>query len=111
MSVGSLGQFVFLPGSHALIASVGWSESLMVLAAMSLVMLPLSAALMEPNVEKSQKALPLKPILDEAIRHRGFWLLSLGFFVCGFHVVFIGTHLPAFLSDGGLESVQLRILG
>jgi predicted MFS family arabinose efflux permease len=44
----------------------------------------------------------LKQVLDEALRHRGFWLLSFGFFVCGFQVVFIGTHLPAFLADGGL---------
>lgn len=102
MSVGSLGQFVLLPGSNALIASIGWSEALVVLAAMCLLMLPLSGALMEPGAEKSQQALPLKQVLDEAVRHRGFWLLSLGFFVCGFHVVFIGTHLPAFLADGGL---------
>lgn len=102
MSVGSLGQFVLLPGSNALISSVGWSEALVVLAAMSLLMLPLSGALMEPRAEKPQQALPLKQVLDEAVRHRGFWLLSLGFFVCGFHVVFIGTHLPAFLTDGGL---------
>lgn len=102
MSVGSLGQFVFLPGSNALIASFGWSEALLVLAAMSLLMLPLSGALMEPRAENPQQALPLKQVLDEALRHRGFWLLSFGFFVCGFQVVFIGTHLPAFLSDGGL---------
>jgi MFS family permease len=102
MSVGSLGQFVLLPGSNALITNVGWSEALVVLAAMSLLMLPLSGALMEPGAEKTQEALPLKQVLDEALRHRGFWLLSFGFFVCGFQVVFIGTHLPAFLADGGL---------
>ena len=102
MSVGSLGQFVLLPGSNALIASVGWSEALVVLAAISMLMLPLSVALTESGAEKGQQALPLKQVLGEALRHRGFWLLSLGFFVCGFHVVFIGTHLPAFLADGGL---------
>jgi predicted MFS family arabinose efflux permease len=37
------------------------------------------------------------------LTHRGFWLLSFGFFVCGFHVVFIATHLPAYLADKGLS--------
>jgi len=102
MSVGSLGQFVLLPGSNALIESFGWSEALLLLAALSLLMLPFSSALMEPAAEKAQQALPLKQVFNEALRHRGFWLLSFGFFVCGFQVVFIGTHLPAFLVDGGL---------
>ena len=115
MSVGSLGQFVLLPGSNALIASVGWSEALLLLAAMSLLMLPLSSALMEPGAKKTQQTLPLKQVLNEALRHRGFWLLSFGFFVCGFQVVFIGTHLPAFLMDGGLGltigSMTLALIG
>ena len=54
-------------------------------------------------------------MLGEAARHRGFWLLSLGFFVCGFHVVFIATHLPAFLADRGLPpgtgAVVLALVG
>ncbi|MCB1924080.1 MAG: MFS transporter [Gammaproteobacteria bacterium] len=102
MSVGSLGQFVLLPGSAALIGGFGWADALILLAAVSLLMLPLSAGLMEPAAETTRQALPLKQVLDEALRHRGFWLLSFGFFVCGFQVVFIGTHLPAFLTDGGL---------
>jgi predicted MFS family arabinose efflux permease len=44
----------------------------------------------------------LRDALGEALHHRGFWLLSLGFFVCGFHVVFIATHIPAYLTDRGL---------
>jgi MFS family permease len=104
MSVGSLGQFVLLPGSDALIASLGWSEALLALAALSLLMLPLSGALMEPRAGVEPQALSMRQVLDEAVHHRGFWLLSFGFFVCGFQVVFIATHLPAFLSDGGLDA-------
>lgn len=74
--------------NHSL-TELSLSEALVVLAATSLLMLPLSGALLEPRAEKSQQALPLKQVLDEAVSHRGFWLLSLGFFVCGFHVVFI----------------------
>jgi predicted MFS family arabinose efflux permease len=40
--------------------------------------------------------------IREAMGHRGYLLLTLGFFVCGFHVVFIGVHLPAYLADKGM---------
>ena len=42
--------------------------------------------------------------VGRAFRNRSYVLLTAGFFVCGFHVSFIGTHLPAFLEDGGLAS-------
>jgi predicted MFS family arabinose efflux permease len=44
----------------------------------------------------------LRAVLGEAFGRPGFWLLCFGFFVCGFHVVFIATHLPAYLTDRGL---------
>ncbi len=47
--------------------------------------------------------------IREAARHRGFWLLTLGFFVCGFQVVFIASHLPAYLSDRG-QPAQVGML-
>jgi predicted MFS family arabinose efflux permease len=68
-------------------------------------MAPLSVALFEkpPAAAAGVPAMRLRDVLGEALGHRGFWLLSLGFFVCGFHVVFIATHLPAYLTDKGLE--------
>ncbi len=115
MSVGSLGQFLLLPGSNLLISSFGWSEALLLLAALGLLMLPLSRGLTESNATASATASPLRLILDETLRHRGFWLLSLGFFVCGFQVVFIATHLPAFLTDRGLApaagAMALALIG
>ena len=115
MAVGSLGQFVLLPGSNMLISNTGWSNALLALAVLSLVMLPLSVALMEPKKEKPEDVLPLREVLGEAMHHKGFWLLSFGFFVCGFQVVFIGTHLPAFLMDSGLAlaigAMTLALIG
>src|SRR5438034_992339 len=46
----------------------------------------------------------LREALAEAFRHKGFWLLGVGYFACGFQVVFIGTHFPAFLMDQGLTA-------
>ena len=37
--------------------------------------------------------------LQEAFRTQGFWLLTIGFFVCGFHVTFIGLVFPSYISD------------
>jgi predicted MFS family arabinose efflux permease len=57
----------------------------------------------------------LRAVLGEALAHRGFWLLSFGFFVCGFHVTFIATHLPAYLVDRALSprtgAVVLALVG
>ena len=103
MAVGSLGQFVLLPGSQWLIGALGWAAALVVLGLLGIAMGPLSAALFErPSMNPAVRARPLRAILAEALTHRGFWLLSLGFFVCGFQVVFIATHIPAFLMDRGL---------
>ena len=59
--------------------------------------------------------MPLRAVLGEALSLPGFWLLCLGFFVCGFHVVFIATHLPAYLTDRGLGpstgAVVLALVG
>lgn len=104
MSAGSLGQFLLLPGSNTLITSYSWSMALVVLAVLSIIMLPLAAAMMEPNRVRQIAPMPLKAVLAEAATHRGFWLLSFGFFVCGFQVVFIAVHLPAFLVDEGLSA-------
>ncbi|HEX9399596.1 MAG TPA: MFS transporter [Anaeromyxobacter sp.] len=104
MSVGSLGQFAMLPGALSSIEAVGWASTLMMLAALGATMAPLSSALFERTGTgtSSEPPMSFRDVLAEALAHRGFWLLSFGFFVCGFHVVFIATHLPAFLVDRGL---------
>lgn len=105
-SMGSaVGQFIALPYTHALIAGLGWSAALVALAATLLVMLPLSWCLSGPprSVGTGPRQ-PLGDALREAFAHRGFWLLTTGFFVCGFHLAFVVTHLPAYFSDLGLPS-------
>ncbi len=117
MAVGSLGQFVMLPAASGAIGAVGWSTTILALAALGLLMLPLAALVGEaPGAGAARPvARPLGAVLGEALTHRGFWLLSFGFLVCGFHVVFIATHLPAFLTDRGLPAgtgaVVLALVG
>jgi len=112
MSVGSLGQFVMLPGAASAIEALGWSRTLLLLAALGATMAPLAGVLFETPAAGASRGPPmrLREVLREALTHRGFWLLSFGFFVCGFHVVFIATHLPAYLTDKGLGATTGAIV-
>jgi predicted MFS family arabinose efflux permease len=102
---GSFGQFAMLPYAHILMDSFGWSMALAGLALTSLLMLPLTpAATRVRSIAPAGVAQSLRQALDEAFRHKGFWLLTAGFFVCGFQLVFVATHLPAFLADRGLPT-------
>ena len=104
-AAGSFGQFIMLPGSLGLISGLGWSGALLALAALIALILPLAAILRSPaQVHAHGPAQTLGEALREAAGHSGFWLLALGFFVCGFQVVFIGVHLPAYLVDQHLPA-------
>ena len=104
-AIGSFGQFAMLPVTQGLIGTLGWSVALIALAALAAVMVPTSAMVVEkPAPEtKAEAQISVLEALREASGHRGFWLLSFGFFVCGFHVLFIAIHLPAFLADNGMS--------
>jgi MFS family permease len=103
-AIGSFGQFVMLPGTLSAIAWLGWSGALIALAAVSASMAVLAAGVTgETRYAAARAEAGAREALREAFRHRGFRLLAFGFFVCGFQVVFIITHLPAFLVDRGLS--------
>jgi MFS family permease len=103
---GSFGQFVMLPVTQWLITALGWQGALYALAASLLVIVPLASALVEPrrHVTHAVPQQSLGAALREAGSHAGFWYLTAGFFVCGFHVAFIQVHLPAYLLDNGLPA-------
>ena len=102
-AAGSFGQFAMLPATQALITGMGWLNALLVLAATAALMAPLSAVLAEPaRSGDGHRKQPVRAAIAEAAGHKGFWLLTFGYFVCGFQVVFIGVHLPAYLGDHGL---------
>ena len=100
---GSIGIFLSVPVTLALIDTVDWSTAFACLA-----LVALTICLMAPTL--AGRALAEGPeqslgaALTEALRHRGFVLLVSGFFVCGFQLAFIGTHLPAYLLDRQLDA-------
>ena len=101
-AAGSFGQFAMLPGTLGLIEWLGWAAALMAMAAIATIIIPLGAMLRDKPSAKTSSDLSLKDALNEAAGQKGFWLLCLGFFVCGFQVVFIAVHLPGYLFDKGL---------
>ncbi len=103
-AAGSFGQFAMLPGTLGLIGWLGWSMALVALGLLVAFVLPLVAMLKDKPVPASADEQTLREALHEACTHSGFWLLAFGFFVCGFQVVFIGVHLPAYLVDQHLPA-------
>ena len=102
---GSLGQFLVVPLAQVFIDAFDWRVALWMLAGLIVLILPLAIGLKgKPEGAGAADGLPLKEALAEAGAHPSFWLLNLGFFVCGFHIAFVGTHLPAFLRDEGLSA-------
>lgn len=104
MAVGSFGQFLFLPVTPPLMDWLGWPSALIALSILCATIIPFSFGLFEsPAALQTAPGLSWRQAIKQAFGHPGFWLLSSGFFVCGFQVVLIGTHLPAFMIDKGLS--------
>jgi len=104
-ALASFGQFAMLPYGQSLISGIGWWWALMILAANVCLILPLARALAGGGHSAGAATSARQTVaaaLAEARAHRGFWLVTLGFFVCGFQVVFVATHLPAYLLDQGM---------
>ncbi|GIZ12088.1 MFS transporter [Pseudomonas sp. NCCP-436] len=105
-AAGSFGQFAMLPGTLGLIGWLGWSAALLALGLLVALILPLAAMIREtPMPASGGVEQTLGEALREAAGHSGFWLLALGFFVCGFQVVFVAVHLPAYLVDHHLPAL------
>jgi len=118
-AAGSAGMFVFAPISQGLIDKLGWSDSLIAIAALMLI-IPLLAIPLRGNSSTSRIAAAefeqtAREALREAFVSKGYLLLTSGFFVCGFQVAFITAHFPAYISDLGIASrwavVAISLIG
>jgi len=115
-AAGSLGQFSMVPLGQMFLSHYGWSKAFQLLGLCTLIMIPLSIALRSQSEHsKDSYDQPIGEALHAAWRHKGFWFLTAGFFVCGFHVTFIGVHLPSYLTDAGLATelgaMSLSLIG
>jgi MFS family permease len=107
-AAGSFGQFLFSPLAVGFIDHLGWQHALIAFGIITLLVIPLSFALRTAPMDMSVKPgaasqQSLRHALAEAFGHRSYILLVLGFFTCGFQLLFITVHLPAYLVDRGLS--------
>ncbi|MCM2493170.1 MFS transporter [Burkholderia glumae] len=111
-TIGGLGQFVMVPLAQGMIDSFGWVRATFVLAAVMLAVAPLAAWLRDrPLARGAEGGDPqtIRAAVREALTHRGFWLLNIGFFACGFQLAFVAAHLPAYLLDHGMSARQASV--
>ncbi len=105
---GSFGQFFIVPLASALQGYFGdWRPTMWALVGLAVLMVILPLGLNDrQQIANARKASGIKQTsgeaMAEALGHRSYVLLVIGFFVCGFHVAFVGGHLPAYISDKGV---------
>jgi MFS family permease len=117
-AAGSFGQFLMVPVEGMLIGQMGWQTALVILAAATLLIIPLAWGLREPALNapgQVKRDQTIGQALKEAFKYPSFQLLMAGYFVCGFQVVFIGVHMPSYLKDHGMApqvaSYALALIG
>ncbi len=116
---GSAGMFLFAPISQGLIDALGWSDGLVALCLIMLVIpllaIPLRGSSASARSAVAQFEQSAREALREAFATRGYILLTSGFFVCGFQVAFITAHFPAYLGDVGIAArwavVAISLIG
>lgn len=96
-----IGGFVALPVMHGLIEAFAWQNSLLWLMGITATLILFAWPLDRKPAGSGGpvRAQTVKEALSEAFRHPSYWMLTAGFFVCGFHVAFIVVHLPAYTAD------------
>ena len=107
---GGLGMFMFPALSNFLIIETGWQTTFTVFSIILIVMCIPALFIKNPenqnisvNLEQEQKSESAFKILKDSLEHKGFRLLILGFFVCGFQITLVATHVPRYVQDRGLE--------
>jgi predicted MFS family arabinose efflux permease len=104
---GSFGQFVMAPVAGALTLALGWAAAMQVIGLLVLLALPAAWVLRgappgAATVAGRSTTVPAGEALAQALRHPSYLMLAAGFFVCGFHVAFLATHLPGVIESCGL---------
>ena len=117
VSGGTAGQMLIVPLSNWMIGREGWVFATIVLATMALMVIPLTLCISHAasgTLNKKDKQ-SLGQAIREAGGHRGFWLLVMGFYVCGFQVQFINNHLENYLSGtvvgGAMAATAIALIG
>ena len=114
-AAGSMGQFLFAPLGQAFISGYGAVTALVLLSSFVVLVPVLALALTGRGDASAEPDMPARQAIRGAMSHPSYLLLTAGFFVCGFHIAFITTHLPPYLTDlgfsGGLAASAIALIG
>jgi MFS family permease len=115
-TIGALGPMVLPAVSQAVIGAAGWFFSLVATALIVLLVTLLTRLFNHVEaLTAGEPDLNVRQVIAAARKNSGYLLLVSGFFVCGFHVTFIGTHFPGYINLQGLEpgvgAVALTVIG
>jgi MFS family permease len=105
-AVGSFGYFISPLYTNYSLVNNGWLDTLFVFILVLILGLVMSLFVRSPSLSQSIE----KPnnqstmnALTEAFQNKSYLFLTAGFFVCGFHITLVGTHVPVYIADRGLE--------
>jgi MFS family permease len=109
----SFGQFVMAPIAGALLVALSWAPAMQVLGLIVLLALPAAWVLKGNSLQAAaqsvaagqrsvEKSVGTMEAIRTALRNPSYVMLAAGFFVCGFHVAFLATHLPGVIAACGL---------
>ncbi len=108
-AAGSVGMFIVVPAAQHILNAFGWRTTFAIFAgfvgliALLAVGYPTRKQQVAGSESTAESSDSLTQVLAKASHHSGYWLLTIGFFVCGFHVSYVASHLPAYLTDNGLS--------
>jgi MFS family permease len=117
-AIGSLGTLVVPLATQALLSNHPWQIGAMFFVLMGIAMVP--AAFLAGGADKipapsAAVVASMSEVLSQAIRNRRFLVMSGAYFVCGLNLVFLSTHLPAYLAicgqDAMLGATALAVIG
>lgn len=116
-AAGSFGQFAMMPIILVALGVIGWYWALIALAVGAAVAIPLAFGIRDAGYATpgTRAGSTSREAFGLALGNRNFWLLGTGYFACGFQIVFVGTHFPAFLIDQGFTAthgtIALALIG
>jgi MFS family permease len=116
-AVGSLGTLLVPLATQALLAHEPWQIGAVFFMLMAIAMLP--AAFLAGGADRipahSTASTSMREVLGQAMRNRPFLVMSGAYFVCGLNLIFLTTHLPAYLAicgqDPMLSAEALAVIG
>ncbi len=117
-AIGSLGTLVVPLVTQALLSREPWQIAMLLFVLMAIAMLP--AAFLAGGADRipghsTAAAASMREVLGQAMRNRPFLVMSGAYFVCGLNLVFLTTHLPAYLAlcgqDPMLSAEALAVIG